>query len=135
DDKDGLVLSNFLVAWPGNTLRLARDGIVRFRNELVLEPVDLVGEHGSMRLQAQVQPPPGRIDAAVVITKFELDRLPQFAMPADLGLHGVLDANAVVQGPRLRPDVDVRVEVRGAGAKPTGDLSLDAQTHARVRSG
>src|SRR5882724_11204609 len=62
DDKDGLLLSNFEVAWPGNTLRLARDGIVRFRDELVLEPVDLVGEHGSVRLQAQVQPPPGRID-------------------------------------------------------------------------
>jgi translocation and assembly module TamB len=135
DDKDGLLLSNFVVAWPGNALRLARDGIVRFRNELVLEPVDLVGEHGSVRLQAQVQPPPGRIDAAVVVTKFELDRLPQFAMPKDLELRGVLDANAVVQGPRSRPDIDVRADVRGAGARPAGDLVVDAHAHAHVHQG
>jgi len=135
DDKDGLLLSNFVVAWPGNTLRLARDGIVRFRNELVLEPIDLVGEHGSVRLQAQVQPPPGRIDAAVVVTKFELDRLPQFAMPKDLELRGVLDANAVVQGPRSRPDIDVRADVRGAGARPAGDLVVDAHAHAHVHQG
>ena len=135
DDKDGLSLSNFLVAYPGNTLRLAHDASVHFRDALVLEPIELVGEHGSIRLQAQVQPPPGRIDAALVVTRFELDRLPRFAMPKDLGLHGVLDANAVVQGPRARPDVDVRVELRGAGARPAGDLSLDAQTHAHVRAG
>jgi len=40
-----------------------------------------------------------------------------------------------VQGPRARPDVDVRVELRGAGARPAGDLSVDAQTHAHVRGG
>src|SRR5205823_9312245 len=135
DDKDGLTLSNFLVVYPGNTFHLARDANVHFRDVVVLEPIELVGDHGSVRLQAQVQPPPGRIDAAVVVSKLDLDRLPQFAMPKDLALHGVLDANAVVQGPRATPDVDVRVELRGAGARPAGDLSLDAQTHAHVRAG
>lgn len=135
EDKDGLVLSNFLVAYPGNTLHLAHDARVHFRDTLILEPIELVGDHGSIRLQAQVQPPPGRIDAAVVVTKFELDRLPQFAMPKDLGLRGILDANAVVDGPRARPDLDVRADVKNAGARPAGDLVVDAHAHAHVHRG
>jgi autotransporter translocation and assembly factor TamB len=135
DAKDGLTLSHFLVAYPGNTLHLARDANVHFRGEVVLEPIELVGDHGSLRLQAQVQPPPGRIDAAVVVSNFELDRLPQFAMPKNLALRGVLDANAVVQGPRAVPDFDLRADVRGAGARQVGDLSLDAHVHAHVHRG
>src|SRR5438105_15315607 len=96
DDKDGLSLSNFLVAYPGNTLRLAHDASVHFRDALVLEPIELVGEHGSIRLQAQVQPPPGRIDAALVVTRFELDRRPRFAMLEGIGLHGSADGHAGV---------------------------------------
>ncbi|TMA86879.1 MAG: hypothetical protein E6J63_15775 [Deltaproteobacteria bacterium] len=135
DDKDGLTLSNFLVAYPGNTLHLARDANVHFRDALVLEPIELVGDHGSVRLQAQVQPPRGRIDAAVVVSKFELDRLPQFAMPKDLALHGVLDANAVMQGPRATPDFDLRADVHGVGVRQAGDLSLDGHVHAHVHRG
>jgi len=135
DDKDGLTLSNFLVAYPGNTLHLARDANVHFRSAVVLEPIELLGDHGSVRLQAQLQPPPGRIDAAVVVSNFELDRLPQFAMPKGLDLHGVLEANAVVQGPRATPDFDLRADLRGAGARPAGDLSLDAHVHAHVHRG
>ncbi len=133
--KDGLVLSHFDISYPGNDLRLANDVDVHFRDVLILEPVDLVGEHGSIRLQAQVQPPPGRIDASVVISKFELDHLPQFALPENLGLHGVLDANAVVQGRRSAPDIDVKAEVRGAGLRPLGDLAVDANAHAHVHGG
>ncbi len=135
EDKDGLVLSNFLVAYPGNTLRLAHDAGVHFRDTLILEPIDLVGEHGSVRLQAQIQPPPGRIDAAVVVTKFELDRLPEFAMHKDLELRGVLDANAVIEGPRGHPDIDVRADLHGTGAQAAGDLLVDGQVHMHVRRG
>jgi translocation and assembly module TamB len=135
EDRDGLLLSNFLVSYPGNTLRLSRDARIRFRDALVLEPIELVGEHGSVRLQAQLAPPPGPIDANLVVTKFELDHLPRFAMPKDLGLHGVVDANAIVQGSRTAPDLDLNVEVRGAGAQMTGDLLLDTRTHARIRNG
>ena len=56
-------------------------------------------------------------------------------MPADLGLRGVLDANAVVQGPRSKPEIDVRADVRGAGARPAGDLVVDAHAHAHVHQG
>jgi translocation and assembly module TamB len=135
DDKDGLILSNFMVAYPGNTLRLAHDANVHFQKAVVIEPIELIGDHGSVRLQAQVEPPPGRIDAALVVTKFELDHLPQFALPKDLGLRGVLDANAVVQGPRARPDLDIQADVRGAGARPAGDLLVDARAHAHIRRG
>jgi translocation and assembly module TamB len=135
EDRDGLVLSHFVVSYPGNSLQLAHDVNVHFRDALILEPIDLVGDHGSLRLQAQVQPPPGRIDATLVVSKLELDRLPQFALPEDLGLHGVLDANVVVQGPRAAPDIDLRADVRGAGARPAGDLAVDAHAHAHVHRG
>src|SRR5581483_8006990 len=135
EDKDGLVLSNFVISYPGNSLHLASDANVHFRDGVILEPIELIGDHGSLRIQAQVEPPPGRIDASLVISKFELDRLPQFALPKDLGLRGVLDANAVLQGPRASPDIDVRADVHGAGARPVGDLALDAQAHAHVHRG
>ena len=106
----------------------AHDASVHFRDTLILEPIDLVGDHGSIRLQAQIEPPPGRIDVAVVVTKFDLDRLPQFAMPKDLGLRGVLVANAVLQGPRARPDIDVRVGLQGAGARPVQELAWSSPT-------
>ena len=135
DDRDGLVLSNFTVSWPGNQLHLKSPADVHFRDQVIVEPLDLVGEHGSLRLQAQIHPPPGRIDAAVVVTRFELDRLPQFALPKDLGLHGVLDLNAVVQGPRAAPDLDLSADLKAAGAKPAGELIVDGHAHAHVHSG
>ena len=135
DDRDGLVLSNFVVSYPGNELRLRRPTNVHFRDEVIVEPLNLVGDHGSLRFSAQVKPPPGRIDAALVVERFELDRLPHFVLPQGLALHGVLDANAVVQGPRAAPDLDLRADLKGAGAKPAGDLVLDAHTHAHVHGG
>src|SRR5207253_8171122 len=57
DDKDGLRLWNFLVSWPGNELRLAHETRIHFREgDTVVEPIDLVGEHGSLRLSAQIEP-------------------------------------------------------------------------------
>src|SRR5207302_1312104 len=52
-----------------------------------------------------------------------------------LALHGVLDANAVVQGPRATPDFDLRADVRGVGARQAGELSLDGHVHAHVHRG
>lgn len=135
DDKDGLVLSNFVVAWPGNLLHLARDADIHFRDQVVVEPLELIGDHGSLRFSAQISPPPGRVDAALVLTRFELDRLPQFALPKDLALRGILDLNAVVQGPRAAPDLDLRADLRAAGARPAGDLQFDGHTHAHVHGG
>src|SRR5207237_10510535 len=56
-------------------------------------------------------------------------------MPRDLGLHGVLDANAVVSGPQAKPDIDLRADVRGAGARPAAELVVDAHTHAHLHGG
>jgi translocation and assembly module TamB len=138
DDKDGLVLSHFIVAYPGNTLHLAHDTDIHFRNEVIVEPLELVGDHGGLRLSAELWPQttrqPARIDAAVVLTRFELDHLPLFALPKDLGLHGVVDANAVVQGPQQQPDIDVSADIHGAGAGPADDLSLDGHMHAHLHA-
>ncbi len=83
-DRDGVILSNFLVSYPGNELRLARDANVHFR---------------------------------------------------ELGLRGVLDANLMVQGPRAEPDLDLRVDVQRAGAKPLGELAVDGHAHAHLHEG
>src|SRR5207253_167059 len=135
DDKDGLVLSNFTVAYPGNQLRLAHPANVHFRDEIIVEPVELAGEHGSLRFQAQVRPPPGRIDAALVVTRFELDRLPQFALPKDLGLHGVLDANAVVQGPREAGRHREADQAAAAAPARRGRCAAGGERHARGAAG
>src|SRR5207245_6744027 len=113
----------------------ARHADVHFRAVVVLEPIELVGDPGSVRLQAQVQPPPGRIDAAVVVSTVDVDRRPQFEMPKDLALRGGLDADAVVQGPRATPDFDLRADVRGVGARQAGELSLDGHVHAHIHRG
>jgi translocation and assembly module TamB len=139
DDKDGLLLSHFIAAWPGNQLHLTHDVNVHFGDEVIVEPLELTGDHGSLRFSAQLRPKTARqeasVEVALVVSKFELDRLPQFALPKDLGLHGVLDANALIKGPKDEPDLDLRADVQGAGAAPAGNLTLDAHTHAHVHEG
>jgi len=134
DDRDGLRLANFTVAWPGNELRLAHDTRIHFREGVtIVEPLDLVSEHGSLRLSAQLTPT--RIDAAAVVKEFDLTRLPRFALPPDLGQYGVIDGNLVVDGPKSRPDLDLEVDLRGAGVRRTADLPVDAHTHAHLHGG
>ena len=134
DDRDGLRLANFTVAWPGNELRLAHDTRIHFREGVtIVEPLDLVGDHGSLRLSAQLTPV--RVDAAAVVKEFDLSRLPAFALPPDLGLHGRLDGNLVVNGPKSRPELDLEVDVLGAGVRQTVDLPIDAHTHAHLHGG
>ncbi|HEY2031681.1 MAG TPA: translocation/assembly module TamB domain-containing protein [Myxococcales bacterium] len=135
DDKDGLRLSNFVVAYPGNELRLARESNVHFRDEVVVDPIELNGPHGGLRFQARLQEPPGRIDARFGISHLDLAYLPAFALPKDLGLHGMVDLDAVAQGPRAAPDLEVKLDVAGAGAKRAGNLEIDAHAHGKVQKG
>jgi autotransporter translocation and assembly factor TamB len=135
DDKDGLRLSNFVVAYPGNELRLARPSNVHFRDEVVVEPIELDGPHGGLRFQARLQEPPGRVDAHVSISRLDLAYLPAFALPKNLGLHGLVDLDAVAQGPRAAPDLEVKLDVAGAGARPAGNLNVDAHAHGKVQKG
>ncbi|HKC61690.1 MAG TPA: translocation/assembly module TamB domain-containing protein [Myxococcales bacterium] len=134
DDRDGLRLANFTVAWPGNEMRLAHDTRIHFREGVtIVEPLDLVGEHGSLRLSAQLTP--SRVDAAAVVKEFDLSRLPRFVLPSDLGQYGRIDGNVVVNGPKSRPDLDLEVDLRGAGVRRTADLPLDAHAHAHLHGG
>jgi autotransporter translocation and assembly factor TamB len=133
DDRDGLLLSNFTVSYPGDELHLVKPANIHFRNAVIVEPLELRGEHGSLKLSAQLEPL--RLEAAVALQRFELERLPQFALPKDLGLRGLLDANLAVQGARDDPDVELRADLSGAGANPVGDLKLDAHAHATVHRG
>jgi translocation and assembly module TamB len=132
DDKDGIELSNFVISYPGNQLKLAKPGSVHFRDEIVVEPMQLTGDHGSIAFQAKIQQPPGRIDAKAQVAKLDLAFLPSFALPKDLALHGLVDLNAVISGPRADPDIDVKVGVSKAGARQAGDLEVEAQVHAHV---
>src|SRR5471032_522403 len=76
--------------------------------------------------------PPGRIDAQVMVSKLDLAFLPLFALPKDLALHGIVDVNAVLSGPRAAPDIDVKLGVAKAGARPAGDMNIDAQVHGHL---
>jgi len=134
DDKDGLRLANFTVSWPGNELRLARDTRIHFREGVtVVEPLDLVGEHGSVHLEAQLTP--SRVNATALVKQFDLSRLPGFVLPPDLGPYGVLDANLSMSGPKSRPELDLETDIRGAGVHRTADMPLDAHARAHLHAG
>jgi translocation and assembly module TamB len=134
-DRDGLLLSNFIISYPGNQLKLAKQASVHFRDEIVVEPIQLTGDHGGLAFQAKIQQPPGRIDAQVMVSKLDLAFLPSFALPKDLALHGIVDVNAVLSGPRAAPDIDVKLGVAKAGARPAGDMNIDAQVHGHLHDG
>ena len=139
DDKDGLVLSRFLISYPGNEFRLTHDTNVHFRDETVIEPLELAGPHGAIRLSAQIAPKTpksaGHVEAAVVLSKIDLERLPAFALPKDLGLHGIVDATAVVSGPLPTPDLDLKIDTAGVGTKKYPDVSVAAHAKAHVHKG
>lgn len=133
DDKDGLRLANFTMSWPGNELRLAHDTRIHFRQGLtVVEPLELLGDHGSLRLAAQLTST--SIDATAGVKDFDLSRLPAFALP-NVGLYGKLDANLTVKGAKSRPDLDLEAQMRGGGLRRTADLPLDAQARAHLHGG
>ena len=139
DDKDGLVLSNFSVAWPENQMRLAEASRVHFRDEVIVEPLNLESPHGNLRLSAQWRPAtpqrPGTVDAAAVLSRFDLAFLPRFVLPAGNEPKGIVDANAVVQGRLPHPDVDVRLDLDGGGLRRLEQLAADAHLHAHVHGG
>jgi translocation and assembly module TamB len=139
DDKDGLVLSRFTVSYPGNELQLVRNTNVHFRDDTIIEPFELAGPHGELRLSAQISPPtphkPGRIEAAVVLQRFDLEHLPEFALPGDLGLRGIVDADAVVAGALPSPDVDLKIQFHNGGLKRLEGIGVDAQAHAHLHAG
>jgi translocation and assembly module TamB len=133
DDKDGLRLANFVVSWPGNELRLARDTRIHFREGItIVEPLELRGDHGSLQLAAQLTST--RVDARAVVKEFDLSRLPEFAM-ADVGLYGRLDATLAVSGAKSRPELDLEADLRGGGVRRTADLPLDAHAKAHLHAG
>src|SRR5213082_69961 len=134
DDKDGLLLSNFLVGYPGNEMHLAHSVRVHFREgETVVEPLDLVGPHGSLRVSAQIRDT--TMDAAAVVSRFDLAFLPKFVLPPNLGLVGMVDGNAVVSGRKSHPDVDLQLDVQKASVSRSAELPLDAHTHSHLHAG
>lgn len=134
-ERDGVVLSNFLVSYPGNALALQRPTSVRFVDRIVVEPLELKSDAGDVRFEAQLAPPPGRMDVALVISRFDLQRLPTFLLPQGLGLRGVVDLSLTAQGPREAPDYDANLALHGGGAQKAGELPLDAKAHAHLHHG
>lgn len=139
DDKDGLILSRFTVSYPGNELQLVRNTNVHFRDDTIIEPFELASPHGELRLSAQIFPQTprraGRIEAAVVLQNFDLEHLPEFALPKDLGLRGIVDADAVVAGSLPSPDVDLTIAYKNGGLKRLAAMGVDAQAHAHLHAG
>jgi translocation and assembly module TamB len=138
EDRDGLVLSNFTIAYPRNTLRLAHLTRVHLRAaETVVEPLDLTSEGGSLRFSATVRHAvptrPARVDAAMVVTQFDLGRLPAFALPRGFHLGGEVDANTVIDGPVSAPDMDLSLEVRGLEVQRV--RGIDGTVRAHVHGG
>src|SRR5260221_2123272 len=75
------------------------------------------------------------MQAGIQLRRFELDRLPQFALPKDLGLRGIAEAEIEVRGARAEPDTAGHASGIGAGAKGAGELTLGARLHAHLQGG
>ncbi|HUJ26383.1 MAG TPA: translocation/assembly module TamB domain-containing protein [Myxococcales bacterium] len=134
-ERDGLVLSNFLVSYPGNALKLQQPTRVHITRRIVVEPLELKSDSGDVRFEAMLEPPPGRMDVALVVSQFDLHRLPHFLLPRGLGLRGTVDLSAAVQGPRESPDYDATLALHGGGTRKAGELPVDARAHAHLHHG
>jgi autotransporter translocation and assembly factor TamB len=147
DDRDGVLLSGFLVSWPEASLALEKPVRLHLRrHETVLEPLRLFGEHGALTLGATVEhppaqagkgPAPARLEANLGLSQFDLSRLPYFALPRGTRLQGICSADLGLTGTAASPDVQGKLDLRGFGAgKLSGiDAALEVQLHrGRLRS-
>jgi len=131
EQGDGLRLPAFTIAWPGNELRLRRPVEVHFRKrETVVDPFWLEGKHGALGAAVTLRKGrPGSISAALELERFDLSRLPAFALPPRLDLAGLLGGKVTALGPMPRPAIDARLELRGGGVGAVRglDLGLEAR--------
>ena len=136
EDRDGLILSDFTVELPGNKLELAIPARIHLRlAETVFEPFVLAGEGGGIRfagtLTNATRTEPARVDAAVVLSKLDLSRLPPFALPRDFHLKGQLDLNAVVQGRVAAPNVDLALTLKEGAVERFHGIAARAKVHVQ----
>jgi translocation and assembly module TamB len=137
-DRDGLLLSSFIVDLAGNALRLVQPVSVHLRPaETVVEPIDLVGPGGAIRFSATLtnatRARPARVEAAVVASQIDLARLPPFALPEGVHLAGKLSVEAFVRGPTSAPDLDLTLSA--AAVEVQRLRGIDASARAHVHGG
>ncbi|MBS2024950.1 MAG: hypothetical protein JST92_21335, partial [Deltaproteobacteria bacterium] len=135
---DGVLLSNLSLTLPGNRFELRKAAHIKFSpKETELEPIELHSDHGDVAVAAALQKPygkfPGRIDAAFTLTQFDLDRVPDFVLPPDLGLKGMVDAHLGVTGVPSSPDVDGQLTLTNVEA--AGVRGLSGKLQAAVQRG
>ncbi len=135
DDRDGLIISELTVAYPGNELKLRREVNVHFRPKAtVIEPFWLAGQHGDLGLsgtfyKATQKSAAGSLDALLQLSRFDLSKLPAFALPEDLNLHGLVSGRVVVDGKLPRPALDAHLEVAGGGMKRVQGVDVKVFAH------
>jgi autotransporter translocation and assembly factor TamB len=124
EDRDGAVLTGFVIAWPGNELQQEQLTRLHLRpKETVLEPLVLSSPNGNVSIAATVRPAPrslekGKpqgptgIEVDAKLEKFDLSALPKFALPPDLHLAGTLDLNARITGTTAEPDIKATLGLR-----------------------
>lgn len=96
---------------------------------------------GDQKLVAQGGLTRNRIDAHLELQHVDLARLPKLAVPARLGLKGIIDGSADVRGSKSDPEVQAHLQAKGLAAaalsartQQTVDLSLEASLlHHRAR--
>src|SRR5207237_9352086 len=106
---------------------------VHFRRAVtVVEPSWLEGLQGGIGASATLRRParkggPSDVTALVQLSRFDLSRLPQFALPPDLDLRGLVSGRVAVDGKLPKPQVDARLELRGGGVRRVQGVDLDVQ--------
>ena len=135
DDKDGLRIPRLTVSYPGNELHLRQAIAVHFRpHDTVIEPFYLEGEHGGLGLaarlgKAKTKTASGSIEGSLQLIKLDLASLPQFVLPPNLNLKGVINGNVTVDGKLPRPTVDAHLDLKGGGLKKVQGVDLTVWVH------
>ena len=130
-DSRGLLVEALALEFPEAAWALRAPAAVRLEREhLETERLELVSGDQSVsvggRLRGHV------VDGRLEVRRLDLGRLPSLAVPASVGLSGVLDLSAEVHGPEEHPDLTAVADL--SGGKWHGLTGLAAHVEGR-RSG
>ncbi len=123
EDREGLLLSQLQLSYPGADWRLGRPAQLRFGGgALSVTPLSLRAGEQSLFLEGEKRGE--RVSAAVRVERFDLGKLPHALMDPELKLAGVLDVDATVKGRLPLPQLAAKVDLRDGRVREYSGLEV-----------
>ncbi|ABS24392.1 translocation/assembly module TamB [Anaeromyxobacter sp. Fw109-5] len=125
--RDRLALAQLAIAYPGARWTLTHPAELRFAGPSV-DRLELVADAQRIALEGGLTPR-GGLDAHAKLVGVDLTRLPPGVIPRNLGVAGLVSADARAGGTRRRPLLDASFDFRGGAVR--GLAGLDGAGTAR----